>query len=264
MQPIDADFDEILPKGRIVRMELEILLPADAARSDIERWLHLHFGSGSLSSDCALANHDPECLGEMSLTDTREQGRIETRDLKRDGDGLRYRPVVVRRSIDLPPEPMGEVVWIETDGTIARVRAPARPPVHEIMSRLLGNLDWRTVAFEGRTAEIFFQASGWRDGEAANPAALQLLAGLPDAPAAVRGPAMVFVPPPEKETPMATAGAEAEWRFRCVQCHETKRLSFEEARAQRAHADPPTCPKCCGAMVADSVFPGAKPGAGAT
>lgn len=67
---------ELLPAGRLVRVEVEICLPVAATKRQIEDWMKLHFGCGGMSRDNPLGHVDPEPFtGQVLLTDMRQSGR---------------------------------------------------------------------------------------------------------------------------------------------------------------------------------------------
>lgn len=59
----------LLLKGRVIRVTMDVVLPADATRAEIEEWIGLWAGRGSMSADSPLADSDPEPLRDPMLED---------------------------------------------------------------------------------------------------------------------------------------------------------------------------------------------------
>lgn len=84
--------DDVLPAGRLVKVEVEICLPVAASKSQIEDWLKLHFGSGGMAGDNPLNEHDPEAFtGQVMLTDLRLVGRRVEFGHNSDARGTSYK-----------------------------------------------------------------------------------------------------------------------------------------------------------------------------
>lgn len=167
--------DEILPKGRLVRIDLEIRLPVSASKKDVDDWIALHFGVGSLRNDSPLSRFQPEPFDRVMLTDTGLQGRIVETGLRRVDRGVAYTQHRERFDPD-SPQPEGRILWILPNGATQSVVAAWRPTYAEITMRLLGEVDWLDVVFEGVPAQMF-HAKPWRGTGAPNPVATALAAG---------------------------------------------------------------------------------------
>ena len=73
----------MLPAGRLIKLECEIVLPAAATREQIEEWVLASFGVGGVGSGSPLYNDEPELFaGKVDLTDTGYQARREEFDHK--------------------------------------------------------------------------------------------------------------------------------------------------------------------------------------
>lgn len=88
---------EILPRSRIVRVEFELALPADATKSEILEWVEMEAcNSGGINMSNPLATFSIEGISEPTLTDT---GLHLHEEAKPEGDG-RYS---IRRWKDFRP-----------------------------------------------------------------------------------------------------------------------------------------------------------------
>ncbi len=88
----------ILPKGRLVRVEFEVCLPAAATDSQVEQWLNLHMGCGSMAGNNPLMHKMPVPFEyELLLTDTQMIGRRVEYDHKpTNNGGVSYKVRYVR------------------------------------------------------------------------------------------------------------------------------------------------------------------------
>lgn len=61
----------LLPKSRIVKVEMLVALPISATKDQVEEWISLECGhSGGMSGDNPLGNFSPEAISAPVLTDT--------------------------------------------------------------------------------------------------------------------------------------------------------------------------------------------------
>lgn len=66
-----SDEITILPRSRIVRVECEVMVPADATKEEILEWVSFYFGrAGGMEDANPLSRFEPESLREPVLTDT--------------------------------------------------------------------------------------------------------------------------------------------------------------------------------------------------
>lgn len=180
--------DDMLPKGRLVRVELEILLPVDAPMQDIDNWIGLQFGVAGLRSGSPLTPHSPEPFGEVMLTDTGQQGaRVET-NLRRSADGgIAYSVALRRWAADAPREPAGRIAWITPEGAGDASVVDVPPTIVEMTARMLGDLDWVDVTYEGKPGRLF-HAKPWKGGARPNRVASDI------AGTAIVGDALLYLP----------------------------------------------------------------------
>lgn len=59
----------LLPRGRIVRVTFDMIVPNAATRDDIEEWVRYETGGGSISLDNPLSDHNLEPHGFPVLQD---------------------------------------------------------------------------------------------------------------------------------------------------------------------------------------------------
>lgn len=67
--------------GRLIRVEYEVELPADASRDEVDAWIGFHLGTGhsGLTEDTPLALFEPEPFADhFLLTDTGMRGITKT------------------------------------------------------------------------------------------------------------------------------------------------------------------------------------------
>jgi len=64
---------EIIPADSVVEVAFAIKIPAGASKQDIQEWVNLHMGCGSMSVKNPLSNYEPEALDEPVLTDTKKR-----------------------------------------------------------------------------------------------------------------------------------------------------------------------------------------------
>lgn len=62
--------DAVLPSGRLVRIEVDVILPAAATRAQVLEWVKFTLGWGSLANDNPLSEHDIDVDDEPVLSDT--------------------------------------------------------------------------------------------------------------------------------------------------------------------------------------------------
>jgi hypothetical protein len=60
----------ILPRSRIIRVQFELALPADATTDEVLEWVTFNLEGGTMSSDSPLSPYDVEAIAEPHLTDT--------------------------------------------------------------------------------------------------------------------------------------------------------------------------------------------------
>lgn len=60
----------ILPRSRIIRVEFEMALPADASKDEVLEWVRFNLWGGSMPIDSPLGHYGVEALCEPVLTDT--------------------------------------------------------------------------------------------------------------------------------------------------------------------------------------------------
>lgn len=61
----------LLPKSRIVKVEMMIALPISATKEQIDEWIAMECGhSGSMETDNPLVAYEPEAISAPMLTDT--------------------------------------------------------------------------------------------------------------------------------------------------------------------------------------------------
>lgn len=61
---------EVMPLGRIVRVEFSLILPAAATREEVEEWIEYGLGRGGVETGNPLLDHDLEAMSAPTLTDT--------------------------------------------------------------------------------------------------------------------------------------------------------------------------------------------------
>lgn len=70
--------DDLLPEGRLVRITFDVRLPAAATKEQIEDWVELSLGCGSMAMDNPLSEYEPEPFGlSVLLTDISQQGFVD-------------------------------------------------------------------------------------------------------------------------------------------------------------------------------------------
>lgn len=74
----------ILPRSRIIRVQFELALPADATTDEVLEWVTFNLWGGTMSSDSPLNPYDIEAIAEPHLTDTELHVHEE---VERHGDG---------------------------------------------------------------------------------------------------------------------------------------------------------------------------------
>lgn len=71
----------LLPKSRLVKVEMTIALPISATLDQVEEWVNMESGArGSMSGDNPLADFDIEAISPPVLTDTRNHLHSEAID----------------------------------------------------------------------------------------------------------------------------------------------------------------------------------------
>jgi hypothetical protein len=67
--PVAAHPGAMLPKGRLVRVSFNMVLPHGATKAQIEEWASFELGAGSMDEDNPLGNFSFEVSGELTLED---------------------------------------------------------------------------------------------------------------------------------------------------------------------------------------------------
>lgn len=79
-----------LSEGRLVKVEFEVRLPVDATPDQVEDWICLSLGFGSVDDDNPLSGHNVEPFtGRVMLDDTGMIGRYEEFDIEVNSNGTR-------------------------------------------------------------------------------------------------------------------------------------------------------------------------------
>lgn len=61
----------LLPKSRLIKVEFMLALPCEATKMEVMEWVRDVLGDGGgIAAYNALGEHDIECWGEPTLTDT--------------------------------------------------------------------------------------------------------------------------------------------------------------------------------------------------
>src|SRR4051794_6150586 len=66
----EVSMSNLLPKSRIVRIEVSISLPISATLDQVEEWAGFELGRGAMAVDNPLGNYDLEAINDPILTDT--------------------------------------------------------------------------------------------------------------------------------------------------------------------------------------------------
>lgn len=77
---------ELLPRSRVIRVQLEIVLPVAATREQVLEWVKHEFErSGGIGDDNPLHADEPDVIREPILSDTGMHHWVEVRDLQKEG-----------------------------------------------------------------------------------------------------------------------------------------------------------------------------------
>lgn len=88
--------DNLLPAGRLVKVEFEVRLPVAATQEQVEDWIGLELGCRAMSNGNPLAQESVEVYDDLMLTDTRMQGHREEFDHRTEGSTIHYKVRNVR------------------------------------------------------------------------------------------------------------------------------------------------------------------------
>ncbi len=96
----------MLRKGRLIKIEFEFALPANAPKEQVAEWVAFELGNGSMQTANPLFGHDLEFWHSLPvLTDTEMTGRIEDFGHEPTENGVRFGRRYVREPVSTQPPP---------------------------------------------------------------------------------------------------------------------------------------------------------------